>query len=94
MKITVLDAATLGNDVSFEKWEALGELKVYNTTPADEVVNRLHGSDVAILNKVKITNEVVKALDRLKLICVTATGYDNIDLSACKEKGIAVCNVK
>lgn len=94
MKITVLDAATLGNDVSFEKWEALGELKVYNATPADEVVNRLHGSDVAILNKVKITNEVVKALDRLKLICVTATGYDNIDLSACKEKGIAVCNVK
>ncbi len=94
MKITVLDAATLGSDVSFEKWEALGELKVYATTAAEEVINRLRGSDVAILNKVKITAEVVSALPKLKLICVTATGYDNIDLSACKEKGVAVCNVK
>ena len=94
MKITVLDAATLGSDVSFEKWEALGELKVYDTTAVDEVINRLSGSDVAILNKVKITAEVVSALPELKLICVTATGYDNIDLSACKEKGVAVCNVK
>ena len=94
MKITVLDAATLGNDISFEKWEKLGELTVYNTTPAEEVINRLLDSDVAILNKVKITTEVIAALPTLKLICVTATGYDNIDLSACKEKGIAVCNVK
>lgn len=94
MKITVLDAATLGNDISFEKWEELGELTVYNTTSAEEVINRLLGSDVAILNKVKITAEVIAALPTLKLICVTATGYDNIDLSACKEKEVAVCNVK
>ena len=94
MKITVLDAATLGEDVNFEKWEALGEVTVHKTTPAEEVVNRLKGSDVAILNKVKITKEVIMALDTLKLICVTATGYDNIDLAACKEKGVAVCNVK
>ena len=94
MKITVLDAATLGCDISFEKWESLGELTVYNTTPAIEVVNRLSGSDIAILNKVKMTAKVIASLPSLKLICVTATGYDNIDLAACKEKGIAVCNVK
>ena len=94
MKITVLDAATLGSDVTFEKWEALGELEVYNTTPASEVINRIKNSDVAILNKVKITREVVAATPNLKLICVTATGYDNVDLEACKQKGIAVCNVK
>ena len=94
MKITVLDAATLGSDVTFEKWQALGALTVYNTTPENEVISRLAGSDVAILNKVKMTREVVCALDSLKLICVTATGYDNVDLSACKEKGVAVCNVK
>ena len=94
MKITVLDAATLGSDVTFEKWEALGELEVYSTTPANEVVNRIKNSDVAILNKVKITREVVAATPNLKLICVTATGYDNIDLEACKKKGVAVCNVK
>ena len=94
MKITVLDAATLGEDLSFEKWEALGELTVYQTTPADEVINRLKNSDVAILNKVKITGEIIAALPSLKLICVTATGYDNVDISACKRHSVALCNVK
>lgn len=94
MKITVLDAATLGEDVTFEKWEALGELTVYKSTPASEVVPRLKDSDIAIINKVKMTDEVIKSLPKLKLICVTATGYDNISLSACKEKGVALSNVK
>lgn len=94
MKITVLDAATLGEDVTFEKWEALGELTVYQSTPASEVVPRLKDSDIAIINKVKMTDEVIKSLPKLKLICVTATGYDNISLSACKERGVALSNVK
>ena len=94
MKITVLDAATLGKDVTFDKWQAFGELDLHQTTPADEVINRLKNSDVAILNKTKITKEVLTALPRLRLICVTATGYDNIDTVACKERGVAVCNVK
>ena len=94
MKITVLDAATLGNDVTFDKWQALGELTVYATTPQNEVVNRLKNSAVAILNKVKMTGEILAALPELRLICVTATGYDNIDIKACKELNIAVCNVK
>lgn len=94
MKITVLDAATLGEDVTFDKWEALGELTVYQSTPASEVVTRLKDSDIAIINKVKMTDEVIKSLPKLKLICVTATGYDNISLSACKEMGVALSNVK
>ena len=93
MKITVLDAITLGEDVTFEKWESLGELTVYKSTPAAEVVNRLKGSHVAIFNKVKITEEILENLPDLKLICVTATGYDNVDVKACKERGVAVCNV-
>lgn len=94
MKITVLDAATLGSDVTFDKWQTLGKLTVYNTTPTEQVVNRLENSDVAILNKVKMTKEILSALPDLKLICVTATGYDNVDLTACRELGIALCNVK
>ena len=94
MNITVLDAATLGEDVTFEKWEALGNLTVYKYTSASEVVPRLKDSDIAIINKVKMTDEVIKSLPKLKLICVTATGYDNISLSACKERGVALCNVK
>ena len=94
MNITVLDAATLGEDVTFEKWEALGNLTVYKYTSASEVVPRLKDSDIAIINKVKMTDEVIKSLPKLKLICVTATGYDNISLSACKEMGVALSNVK
>ncbi len=94
MNITVLDAATLGNDITFEVWQALGNLTVYQTTQPEDIIPRLKNTDIAILNKVKITKEILNSLSDLKLICVTATGFDNIDTAACKEKGIAVCNVK
>ena len=94
MDITVLDAATLGSDITFDVWQSLGNLTVYQTTESDDVVTRLKNSDVAILNKVKITKEILENLPKLKLICVTATGFDNIDTAAAKEKGVAVCNVK
>ncbi len=93
MKIVVLDAATLGDDVTFEKWENLGELTVYQTTPENLVIERLKRCDTVILNKVKLTKEVLNSLPNLKLICVTATGYDNIDVEACRENNIALCNV-
>ena len=94
MNITVLDAATLGDDITFEVWQALGNLTVYQTTQPKDIIPRLKNTDIAILNKVKITKEIINSLSDLKLICVTATGFDNIDTAACKEKGIAVCNVK
>lgn len=94
MKIVVLDSATLGADVTFDKWESLGELTVYPTTPAEKVTQRLENCDVAILNKVKITEEILNNLPNLKLICITATGFDNVDISACKKRNVAVCNVK
>lgn len=94
MDITVLDAATLGSDITFDVWQSLGNLTVYQTTESDDVVTHLKNSDVAILNKVKITKEILENLPKLKLVCVTATGFDNIDTAAAKEKGVAVCNVK
>ncbi len=94
MKIVVLDAATLGADVTFEKWEALGQLTVYSTSPAETVISRLKDCQIAILNKVKITQDIIAKLPNLKLICITATGFDNVDIAACRERGIAVCNVK
>lgn len=93
MKIVVLDAATLGNDITFEKWEKLGELTVYQTTPENMVIERLKNCDAVILNKVKITKEVLNSLPNLKLICVTATGYDNIDIDTCRKNNVAICNV-
>ena len=93
MKIVMLDAGTLGADIDLAPVVTLGDAVVYTTTAPNEVISRLAGADVAVLNKIKMTREVLEALPALKLICVTATGYDNIDLNCCRERGVTLCNV-
>lgn len=93
MKIVMLDAGTLGADLDLSPVTSLGEVDVYRSSATCEVVPRLAGADVAVLNKVKMTREVLEALPSLKLICVTATGYDNVDLDCCRERGVTLCNV-
>ena len=93
MKITILDKNTMGDDLSFEAFSELGELNIYEKTSADECISHIADSDVIILNKIKITREVMENSPNLKLICVFATGFDNIDIACAREKGIAVCNV-
>lgn len=93
MKIAVLDKKTLGDDTPLSEIEKHGELICYDSTPSELVSERIIGVDVVIVNKVKITRDVIMSSDSLKLICVFATGYDNIDVAAAKEKGIGVCNV-
>ena len=94
MNITILDADTLGSDISLSLFPSLGEVSVYQTTSPEETKERIGDAHVLILNKVKLTKENLPFAKELQLICVTATGYDNIDLSYCREHGIAVCNVK
>ncbi len=94
MKITILDKASLGLDTPFGILEELGELETYDATPPELVAKRAAEADVIIINKIKITREVLLAAkERLRLVCVFATGYDNIDVIAAREYGIAVCNV-
>lgn len=93
MKITILDAETLGSDVSFNLFDELGETVIFNNTSVHDIENNIADSDVVILNKIKLNESNLKSAENLKLICVAATGYDNIDLAYCKEHGIAVCNV-
>lgn len=93
MKITVFDKASIGNDLDYSPLAAFGDLTVYDTSTPDEVKARLAGCEVAVINKVKLSAEVLAYADCLKLICIFATGYDNIDVLYCREKGIAVCNV-
>lgn len=93
MKISVLDAATLGADLDLSHLAALGELAVFDSTAPNEVAARLADADVVVINKIKINAENLKGNTRLKMIAECATGYDNIDLAACREKGIAVANV-
>ena len=94
MKIAILDAATLGNDISFDCFEELGTLTIYQKTTQDEAANRIAGMDCVILNKVKLTADILSTAPSLKLICITATGFDNVDTEYCKKHSIAVCNVK
>ena len=93
MRIVILDAQTLGADLSFDGLSALGELTVYENTAKDEVVAHLADCEVAILNKVKLTADILAAAKHLKLICEMATGFDNVNLAAARAHGIAVCNV-
>lgn len=93
MKIKVLDAATLGDDMDLSVFSSLGELTVYNKTSPEEVTKNTGDADVIIINKVKVGSHNLSECKNLKLICIMATGYDNIDTRYCKERGIAVCNV-
>lgn len=95
MKIVVLDAATLGDDLDLSPLQALGEVTVWPNTAANEVEERISGADVVILNKIKMHAEVFPEGDACpKLLCVSATGFDNINLDDCRARGIAVANVR
>ena len=92
MKITVLDAATLGEDLPLTPLEEFGNVTVYPITLPEKVAERIRDTDTVIINKIRL-NESNLSGSRVKLICVAATGYDNIDIGWCREHGIAVCNV-
>ena len=93
-KIVVLDAGTLGDDLSLAPLEAVGEVTVYRVSPPDTVRERITGADAVILNKVKIGEDQLPAEEAPGIICVAATGFDNIDLEACRKRGVAVANVR
>lgn len=93
LKITMLDSATLGSDIDLSIFERFGELKIFKGTSPEDVVKNIADSDVVILNKVKVGRQNLVECKNVKLICETATGFDNIDVEYCREKGIAVCNV-
>ena len=93
MKIVCLDADTLGNDVDLDAvFGKFGEFVSYNMTEANQTVQRLQNADIVLTNKVLITKDVITQTN-LKLICVTATGVNNIDLEAAKKANIPVKNV-
>ena len=93
MKIVILDNSSMGEDLPYNSLTRFGELIIYNQTAPEDVAERISDADVIILNKVKITREIISSAKSLRLVCVFATGYDNVDISAAKECGVGVCNV-
>ncbi len=92
-KICILDAKTLGSDADLSGIAKFGEVTVYDTTRPDEVIDRVKDQNIVITNKVVLNESNLKWAKELKLICVTATGTNNIDLAYAKSRGIAVTNV-
>ncbi len=93
VKIVLLDAHTLNpGDLSYEPLEEFGTVVVYPETDPAEVVERLKGATVTLVNKQRLHAEAIEQLPDLKCIVVTATGYNNVDLAAATRRGIPVCN--
>lgn len=93
LKIVVLDRDTVGADVSFDGLKVFGEVTIYGKSDYSEISNRIADADIVVTNKCKMNEETLGKADKLKLICLTATGYNNVQTDYTKEKGIAVANV-
>lgn len=94
MQIVVLNGYTENpGDLSWEAFEVLGELTVYDRTPAEQIVERIGNAEAVIVNKTPITAEIMEACPNIRYIGVLATGYNVIDVAAARERGIAVTNI-
>jgi glycerate dehydrogenase len=94
MKIVVLDGYSANpGDLSWDQLEALGELTVYPRTAATKVVECAKDADIILSNKVKITEDIINQLPKLKYIGVLATGYNIIDIDYAHQRGIVVSNI-
>lgn len=93
MKIVILEAESLGEDMVFTPFHKFGEVVIYPRSTAAEVPERIQDADVIIANKVPICEETIREAKNLKLVCVTATGINNLDGDYLKKRGIAAYNV-
>ena len=95
MKIVILDGYTVNpGDLSWDSLHKYGEVDYYDRTECTgDVVQRIQGAEIVLLNKVKITEDILIQCPAVKLICVLATGYDVVDIEAAKKHGVTVCNV-
>lgn len=93
MKIVFLDAKTIGEDIDLSGFDALGEVVKYGFSTAQEARERSKDADVLILNKVQVNEQTIGEADHLKLVCVTATGTNNLDKEYLDKRGIAWRNV-
>ena len=93
MHIVLLDAKTLGDDLDLSVLEKFGTLTIYETTNEEELHERIEIADIIITNKVVISANIMSQMPKLRLICIAATGMNNVDLEAAKFQGIEVKNV-
>lgn len=93
LNIVFLDVSTIGDVKALDKIAALGNYKSFPLTSPPERIERIRGNNIVITNKVIIDKEIMDACPDLKLVCISATGMNNVDLEYAAKKGIAVKNV-
>lgn len=92
--ITVTDGFTLNaGDLSWDRMAALGQLQYFDRTRDEEMIFRCRNASIIVTNKTPVRGEVIRQCENLKLVAVTATGYNIIDVKTAAERGVAVCNV-
>ncbi|MDF1574320.1 MAG: D-2-hydroxyacid dehydrogenase [Bacteroidales bacterium] len=91
--IVFLDKKTIGKVDNLKQLSKLGNLEIHESTEPDQVIERCQGKEIVIVNKIQMNEEVLKQLPDLKLICVAATGINNVDLNYTESNGIEVKNV-
>ncbi len=93
MKIVFLDAKTIGEDIDLSGFDEFGEVVKYGFSTAEEARERSKDADVLVLNKVQVNEQTIGAAKHLKLVCVTATGTNNLDKEYLAKQGIEWRNV-
>lgn len=93
MKLAVLERNSAGTDIDVSAFEKFGEVTYYPNTVAENTAERVKDADIIIANKAPLNEGTLKDAPNVKLICLFATGYDNVDLVYCKSRGIKVANV-
>ena len=93
MKIVFLDAKTIGDDIDLSGFDQLGEVVKYGFSRSEQVSERAADADVIIVNKVEVNESTIGNAKNLKLVCVTATGTNNLDKEYLDRRGIAWRNV-
>lgn len=93
MKIVFLDVKTIGEDIDLSDFDKLGEVVKYPFSTQEEALERTKDADVIILNKVEVNEKSIGNAEHLKLVCVTATGTNNLDKEYLAQRGIAWRNV-
>lgn len=94
MKIVFMEADTLGKDVDLSEFDKLGEVVKYLASEPAENAKRIEDADIIIVNKIPVNEELLKEAKNVKLVCVTATGTNIVDMPYVESRGIVVTNVK
>ncbi len=93
MKLVVLERNSVGTDIDVSCFEKFGEVDYYPNTVAENTAERVKDADIIIVNKAPMNESTLKDAPNVKLICLFATGFDNVDLAYCRSRGIGVANV-